>query len=52
MGVNPNVYELNLEPRGKEMERALMSYSTAVPVVFIGATDRVIASHIIEELFC
>lgn len=54
MGVSPAVYELDQDPRGKEMERALMRLlgnSTAVPVVFIGgkligAMDRVMASHI------
>ncbi|KDP26855.1 hypothetical protein JCGZ_18013 [Jatropha curcas] len=58
MGVNPTVYEIDEDPRGKEIERALMrllgnfSYSSsAVPVVFIGgklvgAIDRVMASHI------
>ncbi|PIA50979.1 hypothetical protein AQUCO_01100060v1 [Aquilegia coerulea] len=58
MGVNPTVYELDEDPRGKEIEKALMnllgistSTSTTVPVVFIGgklvgAMDRVMASHI------
>lgn len=55
MGVNPTVYELDQDPRGKEIERALMrllgNYTSAVPVVFIGgkligAMDRVMASHI------
>ncbi|KAF5193230.1 Glutaredoxin-c1 [Thalictrum thalictroides] len=54
MGVNPTVYELDEDPRGKEIEKALMtllSTSSAVPVVFIGgklvgAMDRVMASHI------
>ncbi|KAM5568294.1 glutaredoxin-C1-like [Rosa sericea] len=54
MGVNPTVYELDQDPRGKEIERALMRLlgnSSAVPVVFIGgkligAMDRVMASHI------
>ncbi|KAJ7945589.1 Glutaredoxin [Quillaja saponaria] len=57
MGVNPTVYELDLQdPRsGKEIERALISLlgnsNNAVPVVFIGgkligAMDRVMASHI------
>lgn len=48
MGVNPTVYELDQDPRGKEIERALMriignntsSYNSmsasALPVVFIG----------------
>ncbi|XP_022726718.1 glutaredoxin-C1-like [Durio zibethinus] len=54
MGVNPTVYELDQDPRGKEMERALMRLlgnSQSVPVVFIGgkligAMDQVMASHI------
>ncbi|XWS40557.1 hypothetical protein CRYUN_Cryun17cG0005600 [Craigia yunnanensis] len=54
MGVNPTVYELDEDPIGKDMEKALMRLlgnSPAVPVVFIGgklvgAMDRVMASHI------
>ncbi|OIW05477.1 hypothetical protein TanjilG_12068 [Lupinus angustifolius] len=54
MGVNPNVVELDEDPKGKEMEKALMRLvgnSTSVPVVFIGGKlvgtmDRVLASHI------
>ncbi|XP_074303298.1 glutaredoxin-C1-like [Silene latifolia] len=56
MGVNPTVHELDHDPRGNEMERALMRLlglpaSPSVPVVFIGgklvgAMDRVMASHI------
>ncbi|KAL6350413.1 hypothetical protein AAG906_004364 [Vitis piasezkii] len=54
MGVNPTVYELDQDPRGKEIERALMRLlgnSPAVPVVFIGgklvgSMDSVMASHI------
>ncbi|XP_059637341.1 glutaredoxin-C3-like [Cornus florida] len=55
MGVNPTVYELDQDPRGKEIEWALMALlgnsRPAVPVVFIGgklvgAMDRVMASHI------
>ncbi|OVA09615.1 Glutaredoxin [Macleaya cordata] len=56
MGVNPTVYELDEDPRGKDMEKALMRLmgscsSSALPVVFIGgkligAMDRVMASHI------
>lgn len=54
MGVNPTVYELDHDPRGMEIERALtrlLGASSAVPVVFIGgklvgAMDRVMASHI------
>ncbi|KAJ8648989.1 hypothetical protein MRB53_002012 [Persea americana] len=54
MGVNPTVYELDHDPRGKDIERALtrlLGGSSALPVVFIGgklvgAMDRVMASHI------
>ncbi|KAL2233738.1 glutaredoxin-C5-like [Sesamum indicum] len=54
MGVNPTVYELDQDPRGKEIERVLtrlLGGGSAVPVVFIGgrlvgAMDRVMASHI------
>ncbi|TMW98208.1 glutaredoxin-C5-like [Solanum pennellii] len=54
MGVHPTVYELDQDPKGKDMERALsrlLGNSPAVPVVFIGgkligAMDRVMASHI------
>ncbi|GJT36566.1 glutaredoxin-C1-like protein [Tanacetum coccineum] len=54
MGVNPTVYELDHEPLGKEMEKALMRLlgtGSPVPIVFVGgklvgAMDRVMASHI------
>ncbi|THU50834.1 glutaredoxin-C5-like [Musa acuminata AAA Group] len=61
MGVSPMVVELDEDPRGGEMERALarilggggaaVAGSAAVPVVFIGgklvgAMDRVMAAHI------
>ncbi|KAK4788056.1 hypothetical protein SAY86_019375 [Trapa natans] len=52
MGVYPTVYELDLDPRGKEMECALSRLvEGSVPVVFIGgkligSMDRVMASHI------
>ena len=54
MGVNPTVYELDEDPRGNDLEEALirlLGASSAVPVVFIGgklvgAMDRVMASHI------
>ncbi|KAK8673397.1 hypothetical protein V6N13_111735 [Hibiscus sabdariffa] len=54
MGVNPAVIELDQDPRGRDMEKALirlLGASPAVPVVFIGgklvgAMDRVMASHI------
>ncbi|KAK4380406.1 hypothetical protein RND71_002268 [Anisodus tanguticus] len=54
LGVSPTVYELDQDPNGKGMERALsklLGNSPAVPVVFIGgkligSMDRVMASHI------
>ncbi|XP_062185610.1 glutaredoxin-C5-like [Phragmites australis] len=58
MGVHPMVHELDLDPRGRELERALAGLLGAgpatapvVPVVFIGgrlvgAMDRVMAAHI------
>ncbi|XP_073316570.1 glutaredoxin-C1-like [Primulina huaijiensis] len=54
MGVSPTVYEIDQDPKGKEIEKALarlLGGSSAVPVVFIGgkligAMDRVMASHI------
>lgn len=59
MGVNPSVYELDEDPRGKDMEMALNRLlggrSATVPVVFVGgklvgAMDRVMASHISGNL--
>ncbi|CAO2034801.1 unnamed protein product [Urochloa humidicola] len=61
MGVHPAVHELDLDPRGRDLERALAcllgaagagaAASPVVPVVFIGgrlvgAMDRVMAAHI------
>ncbi|KAL2320337.1 hypothetical protein Fmac_029306 [Flemingia macrophylla] len=54
MGVNPTVHELDEDPRGKDLERALMRLlggTSVVPVVFIGGKlvgtmDRVMACHI------
>ncbi|CAL5032412.1 unnamed protein product [Urochloa decumbens] len=61
MGVHPAVHELDLDPRGRDLERALACLLGAgeaaaaappvVPVVFIGgrlvgAMDRVMAAHI------
>ncbi|KAI3714426.1 hypothetical protein L1987_73028 [Smallanthus sonchifolius] len=52
MGVNPTVYELDQQPLGKEMEKALMRLlDQQPPVVFVGgklvgAMDTVMASHI------
>lgn len=58
MGVNPTVYELDLDPAGNEIETALIRLlggGSAVPVVFVGgklvgAMDRVMASHISGNL--
>ncbi|KAF3786285.1 Glutaredoxin-C1 [Nymphaea thermarum] len=54
MGVSPTVYELDEDPRGKEIERALarlLGTPQPLPAVFIGGKlvgpmDRVMASHI------
>ncbi|KAH0724685.1 hypothetical protein KY290_000490 [Solanum tuberosum] len=54
LGVSPMVYELDQDPNGKGMEKALsklIGNSPAIPVVFIGgeligSMDRVMASHI------
>ncbi|KAM1034336.1 hypothetical protein ACFX2J_037562 [Malus domestica] len=54
MGVNPTVCELDEDPKGKDLERALMrrlTTSSTVPIVFISgklvsAMDRVMVSHI------
>ncbi|KAL5724427.1 Glutaredoxin-C5 [Ranunculus cassubicifolius] len=54
LGVNSMVFELDEDPRGKDIEKALMRLmgsSSPVPVVFIGgklvgSMDRVMASHI------
>ncbi|KAJ4956146.1 hypothetical protein NE237_012929 [Protea cynaroides] len=53
IGVNPMVHELDQDPEGREMERALMRMgcSTPVPVVFIGgkyvgSTNEVMTLHL------
>ncbi|KAJ4967801.1 hypothetical protein NE237_014502 [Protea cynaroides] len=53
LGVNLLVHELDHDPEGREMERAIMrmGYSTAVPAVFIagklvGSTNEVMALHL------
>ena len=60
LGVNPLVHELDSDPSGKELERALLKMlggrrSCAVPAVFIGGkliggTDRVMSLHLAGEL--
>ncbi|CAL9776061.1 glutaredoxin-C1-like [Musa acuminata AAA Group] len=54
LGVNPAVHELDEDPKGKDMERALanmLGRSPPVPAVFIGGnlvgpTDEVMALHL------
>ncbi|GAA0152284.1 oxidoreductase [Lithospermum erythrorhizon] len=54
MGVSPTVYELDQDPKGKEIEVTLariLGNSPSVPVVFVGgklvgSMDRVMAAHI------
>ncbi|XP_026664545.1 glutaredoxin-C1 [Phoenix dactylifera] len=58
LGVNPAVYELDEDSRGKEMERALiilLGRSPPVPAVFIGgklvgSTDRIMSLHLGGQL--
>ncbi|XP_068660444.1 glutaredoxin-C1-like [Aristolochia californica] len=57
-GVNPAVYELDEEPKGREMEKALVNMlgrRPAVPAVFIGgrlvgSTDEVMSLHLSGSL--
>ncbi|CAL5018247.1 unnamed protein product [Urochloa decumbens] len=59
LGVNALVHELHSDPRGKEMEHALLkmlgSRGPAVPAVFIGGkliggTNRVMSLHLGDQL--
>uniref|UniRef100_M8BF25 Glutaredoxin-C1 n=1 Tax=Aegilops tauschii TaxID=37682 RepID=M8BF25_AEGTA len=58
LGANPTVVELDEEPRGKEMEKALarlIGRNPAVPAVFIGGrlvgcTDKVMSLHLSGKL--
>lgn len=59
LGVNALVHELDSDPRGKDMERALLKMlggrGPAVPAVFIGGklvggTNRVMSLHLAGEL--
>ncbi|WOL10363.1 glutaredoxin-C1-like [Canna indica] len=54
MGVNPAVHELDQEPKGKDLEKALakmLGRQSPVPAVFIGGdlvgpTDKVMSLHL------
>ncbi|KAI3979657.1 hypothetical protein MKX01_013752 [Papaver californicum] len=53
LGVNPLIHELDQDPEGKDMERALMRMgcNTAVPAVyingqFIGSTSEIMSLHL------
>uniref|UniRef100_A0ACD5Y025 Uncharacterized protein n=1 Tax=Avena sativa TaxID=4498 RepID=A0ACD5Y025_AVESA len=58
LGVNALVHELDQDPRGKDMERALLKMlgkGPSVPVVFIGGklvggTNKVMSLHLSGEL--
>ncbi|KAJ3702043.1 hypothetical protein LUZ61_005748 [Rhynchospora tenuis] len=58
LGVNPSVHELDEDPRGREMERALaklLGHTSAVPAVFIGgkpvgSTDKIMSLHMSGNL--
>jgi glutaredoxin 3 len=58
LGVNPTVVELDQDPRGKEMDKALarlLGRNPAVPAVFIGgrlvgSTDKVMSLHLSGNL--
>jgi glutaredoxin 3 len=58
LGVNAQVHELDQDPRGKEMEKALLKLlgkGPSVPVVFIGGklvggTNKVMSLHLGGEL--
>jgi glutaredoxin 3 len=58
LGVNPMVVELDEDPRGKEIDKALarlLGCNPAVPAVFIGSrlvgsTDKVMSLHLSGKL--
>uniref|UniRef100_A0ACD6AVH7 Uncharacterized protein n=1 Tax=Avena sativa TaxID=4498 RepID=A0ACD6AVH7_AVESA len=58
LGVNPTVVELDEDPSGKEMEKALarlLGRNPAVPAVFIGgrlvgSTDKIMSLHLSGNL--
>ncbi|KAJ1687735.1 hypothetical protein LUZ63_019125 [Rhynchospora breviuscula] len=57
-GVNPMVHELDKDPRGREMERALaklLGHTPVVPAVFIGgklvgSTENILTLHMTGNL--
>lgn len=53
LGVSPAIHELDEDPRGREMERALIAlgFSPSVPAVFIGgqlvdSTNTIMSLHL------
>ncbi|KAG1338615.1 glutaredoxin-C1 [Cocos nucifera] len=58
LGVNPTIYELDEDPKGKDMERALakmVGRNPPVPAVFIGGnlvgpTDKIMSLHLSGKL--
>jgi glutaredoxin 3 len=57
LGVTPMVYEIDQDPEGREMEKALMKMcgNAPVPVVFIGgqligSTNEVMSLHLSGQL--
>ncbi|KAL5712910.1 Glutaredoxin-C1 [Ranunculus cassubicifolius] len=53
LGVSPAIHELDEDPKGREMERALVAlgFSPSVPAVFIGgqlidSTSRLMSLHL------
>ncbi|KAJ0977605.1 hypothetical protein J5N97_013079 [Dioscorea zingiberensis] len=58
LGVNPYIHELDEDPKGREIERALaklLGRNPPVPVVFIGGkligpTDKVMSLHLSGDL--
>ncbi|GAB2301675.1 Monothiol glutaredoxin-S9 [Dionaea muscipula] len=57
LGVNPLVYEIDKDPEGKEMEKAIMRLgcNAAAPAVFIsgkliGSTNEIMSLHLSGQL--
>ncbi|KAI9119387.1 hypothetical protein K1719_010062 [Acacia pycnantha] len=51
--VKPKVYEIDLDPEGREMEKALVSLGCSTPVpavfiggIFVGSTNQVMSLHL------